>query len=141
MWRYWIGIHGPDRFSVHGHPSRTNNKVEIWNRWFNHSRCQNHRNNFWDYIGRNFFQLVVFNFLTFLSLSNLQAVEEATRRDVKALSRNQKVRRDRTKKQKDQDSRIRKLERDLEESKITLREFLSLAAYCFEPSDVSRPNW
>jgi hypothetical protein len=48
---YWLTIQTPERFSVHGDKTRTNNFIENWNRWFN-ARCDGHRQNIWDFIGK-----------------------------------------------------------------------------------------
>nr|CAH0106314.1 unnamed protein product [Daphnia galeata] len=49
MQRYWFDIVTPERFSVYGQSSRTNNEVECFHRWFN-ARCGKYHQSFWTFI-------------------------------------------------------------------------------------------
>ena len=53
---FWIGRIGPERFTCHGRPNRTNNLVEAWHRWFN-KQCVHAHLNHWDFIGKVLFYI------------------------------------------------------------------------------------
>ncbi|KAK4009323.1 hypothetical protein OUZ56_018440 [Daphnia magna] len=114
---FWMECIGPERFCVNMENNRTNNQMEANHRSFNHNIGNPHPNP-WYFLDRlqEFGQEAEYSFL---------ALRDGT--PVRDRRRQKYVTRDRE---------IRTLQIDLQNGRITIREFLMAAAFHFEPVEI-----
>jgi hypothetical protein len=125
---YWIGKIGPEKFSVYGDRHRTNNAVESFHRSLNR-KCIGKHLDFWKFVGNLSPVVNLYTrsnlFSLYISIAELQKLEEITTRDFKAVSeKGMEIRKRPSKRDNEFNAQLENTISMLDRGLLSIKEFL-----------------